>query len=335
MNAIGNSIDSLISQAAQENPFLGGLLGVLLDGGRIVCASPTAENILNMFPGLLYFESRSVSDGADLSALSERDLLILENLTVDQLWKMSHLCRAQLALLTPRATDPTLVDYQFPEPEFRSALMSLQTLWDKITPHRQELFLDGVRDQAGLFLDRDGVLVKDVEYLHDPSQVELGPAVVETLKLARSKGFRLFVVTNQSGLGRGMYTAQQYDQVTARMQELLAAESVYLDRVVKAPFYEKSPRAAGLVRKGLRKPRPGMIHSVVSEFRIDLSKSVMVGDCATDLMAGALAGIPNLYLLKSHRTNEEMKKWREWPLVSRIPHPERDVQISSLLEIFK
>jgi histidinol-phosphate phosphatase family protein len=329
-----SSVDQILAQASQENPILGALLGVLLDGGRIVSTGDVSENILNMFPGLFFFERRSVEDVHDLAQLTERDLVFIENLSVDQIWNLSKITGAQLVLVAEKSLDATLVDYQIHEKDVRSALMGMGAIWQKLQPFRQSFYLDGPRENAGLFLDRDGVVIKDIEYIHDPNLVELMPDLVSALKKARELNHRIFIITNQSGLGRGMFQWSQYEAVTMKIQELLAREGLFVDRIVKSPFYEKSVLASGLVRKSLRKPRPGMIHMLAKEFRIDLSKSILVGDCARDLMSGALAGIHKVHLLKSSRTQEELKLWKEWPLISRAQVDLKKVEISSLKEIF-
>jgi D-glycero-D-manno-heptose 1,7-bisphosphate phosphatase len=118
-------------------------------------------------------------------------------------------------------------------------------------------------------------------------------------------------------LGRGYYDWQAYDQVTRRLQELLAQEKSYVDQIVKAPYYEKSQFSYGLSRRNLRKPRPGMFHAVVEDLGIDLSSSILVGDSASDLMAADLAGVGKAFLFDSPRKDQELQKWRQWPLLSR------------------
>ncbi|MGZ5279648.1 MAG: D-glycero-alpha-D-manno-heptose-1,7-bisphosphate 7-phosphatase, partial [Pseudobdellovibrionaceae bacterium] len=194
---------------------------------------------------------------------------------------------------------------------------------------------DGPRENPALFLDRDGVVIEDIDYIREANQVKIRPDVREVIEKARQKNFRIVIVTNQSGIGRGMISWEQYDQVTLKMQSLLAKDGLFVDRIMRAPFYEQSILPEGLVRRSLRKPRPGMIHLAASELRIDLGQSILVGDTATDLMAGVLAGIPKVYLLKSHRTSEELKKWREWPLLSRSSVGLASIEISSLGEVFK
>lgn len=329
-----NSIDTLLSQAFAENPVQGAILGVLLDGGRIVSTGETSENLLNMIPDVVNFERRERNDLVFLKNLDFKDILFVENQSIDQLWELAHLTAAQVVLLSSRIFETELVDFIIQESDLRSALLSLGSKWSQMKAQADSFCLDGSRTEKALFLDRDGVVIEDTNYVKQVSDVKLKDGVVETLKIARQRGYRLIVITNQSGIGRGLITWEQYDSVTFRMQELLALEGVFLDRILKAPFFEKSTMASGLIRKSLRKPRPGMIHSVVNEFRIDLTQSILVGDSATDIMAGALAGILNLNLVRSEKFEVEFKKLEQWPLRNRLDSTKSWKAIDSLSQIF-
>jgi D-glycero-D-manno-heptose 1,7-bisphosphate phosphatase len=325
----------VLTQAFHENPILGALVAVSLDGGRVISTGEISEGLLNMVPESLFFERKSIDDTAFVRNLTPRDLVFVEKLSVDQLWNLAAQTSAQIALITDKNWGTGLSDYLLQEKDLHSALLGLSGLLRKLEPFRKDFAFDGPRENAALFLDRDGVVIDDVDYIRDPSQVKIRPDVKETLLMAREKNFRIVIVTNQSGIGRGMISWHQYEQVTLRMQTLLAQEGLFVDRIMRAPFYEQSILAEGLVRRSLRKPRPGMIHQAASELRIDLSKSILIGDCASDLMAGVLAGIPNVYLLRSHRTSDELAKWRQWPLLSRSSIGLNSVEISSLKEVFQ
>jgi len=185
-----------------------------------------------------------------------------------------------------------------------------------------------------VFLDRDGVVIEYVEYPKEADQVKLMPHISAFLKRAREKGYAVVIVTNQSGLGRGFYDWNSYDQVTARMQSLLAQEGVFVDLIQKAPYFAQSESASCHGRRGLRKPRPGMFHGAVEVLGIDLSKSLMIGDFATDMMAADLAGVGKGYLLTSNHLERELKKWREWPLLSRSRYGLNLPVIKSFAEVF-
>jgi D-glycero-D-manno-heptose 1,7-bisphosphate phosphatase len=133
------------------------------------------------------------------------------------------------------------------------------------------------------FLDRDGTIIEDECYLADPSKVRWVPGAVDALRKLRERGFLLVVVSNQSGIARGLITEEQHAQVAARVQAMLAREGVALD----AAYYCKHAPEAGCV---CRKPRPGMLEQAAREHSIDLTRSLMVGDKLSDVAAGHAAG---------------------------------------------
>jgi D-glycero-D-manno-heptose 1,7-bisphosphate phosphatase len=130
-----------------------------------------------------------------------------------------------------------------------------------------------------IFLDRDGTLMAEVGYCADPAQVCVFPDVPLALELLRFAGFRLILVTNQSGIGRGYFTEDQYRSVQAEFErQILPAR---LDAVYFCPDAASSP---------CRKPSPGMILQAAREHSIDLARSYMVGDKCSDIEAGRGAG---------------------------------------------
>lgn len=330
-----NIVDQVFSEANQENPALTAILGLLLDGGKIVITGSTVEDLFKSIPALSHFEKRSLSQISDFSDLTIRDCLFVENAAIDQLISIAKTTGAQVIHITQKKTDESLADYEITEQQLRSALISFEAKFEKIRPFKGQINIDGSRLNKALFLDRDGVLIHDTGYVREASDVQILPGVAEGLRLAREKGYRLIVVTNQSGIGRGLIHWSQYEKVTLQMQELLAKQGIFFDRIVKAPYYEKSPYASGLMRKSLRKPRTGMIHQVLAEFRIDVDHSVLIGDSATDLMTGALAGVKNLYLLESGKLTEQFDKWNQWPLVSRFSANTTVQKAKNFLDVVK
>jgi D-glycero-D-manno-heptose 1,7-bisphosphate phosphatase len=270
-----------------------------------------------MMPDIFFYEKIDFENPQDLSRLTSRDLLFVESEKVDELWKLNRTTACQLALVGDKQLDDSLVDYYVSEKDLRGAVLSFGAYWQQMTSLRTSFHALGPLRRPALFLDRDGVVLEYREYPKDVSEVRLNAGIAQLIVKAHQKGMVIVIVTNQSGLGRGYYDWQAYDQVTARMLELLAQEKCYVDQVLKAPFYEKSILSYGMSRKSLRKPRPGMIHSVVEELGIDLQKSILIGDTASDLMTADLAGVGQAWLLDSPRREQELQKWRQWPLLSR------------------
>lgn len=135
-----------------------------------------------------------------------------------------------------------------------------------------------------LFLDRDGTLILDKHYLADPAGVELIPGVAAALRQARALGFRLFLFTNQSGIGRGLHTLDDALRCNARMEELIGLPLPLFDDVCIAPESADAPIL-------YRKPSPRFILESVARHRLDCAQCWMVGDREADIQAGQNAGI--------------------------------------------
>ena len=140
--------------------------------------------------------------------------------------------------------------------------------------------------RPAVFIDRDGTLITEREYLADPDGIELIPGAVEAMKTLRDAGFALVVVTNQSGIARGLYTIDDYRAVAERLDGLLADRGVTVDATEFCPHH---PDHTGPC--GCRKPGTGMHRKAAEEHRLDLARSYFVGDKISDVLpASALGG---------------------------------------------
>jgi D-glycero-D-manno-heptose 1,7-bisphosphate phosphatase len=140
-----------------------------------------------------------------------------------------------------------------------------------------------------LFLDRDGTLIVDKVHLSDPAEVRLIPGAAEALRRARSLGYRLFLFTNQSGIGRGYHTLEDAVRVNCRMEELLALPRPVFDDVCIAPEAPDAPLV-------YRKPSPRFILESIAQFGLDPDQCWMVGDSASDVGAALAARIKPVIL---------------------------------------
>lgn len=153
-------------------------------------------------------------------------------------------------------------------------------------PHRIYLAETPRRSCPALFLDRDGTLIEDPGYLADPGDVRLIPGVAAALGRFRDAGCALVIVTNQSGIGRGLYSWQDYEAVAARVETLFAADGVVFDAVLACGHAPETEPPCDW-----RKPAPGMILEAVRLLDLDLSRSLLAGDKLADLEAAAAAGL--------------------------------------------
>jgi D-glycero-D-manno-heptose 1,7-bisphosphate phosphatase len=149
--------------------------------------------------------------------------------------------------------------------------------------------------RPAIFLDRDGTLVEEVPYLHDPDQVVLLPGV-GALAAAAAAGYALVVVTNQAGVARGRYDEAAVDAVHRRLSELLAGAGVHLDAVLHCPHHPQGtvPGYARACR--CRKPGPGMLEAAAERLDLDLPASFLVGNHPTDVGAAVAAGVTPLFV---------------------------------------
>lgn len=144
--------------------------------------------------------------------------------------------------------------------------------------------------KPAVFLDRDGTLNEEVDYLHKPEELALIPGAAAAVARLNARGIPVVVVTNQSGIGRGYYGMEDFERVMARMAELLAGQDARMDAVYVAPHHERGLGDFAHPDHPDRKPNPGMLHRAAAEHGLDLAASWMVGDKAIDLAAGRAAG---------------------------------------------
>ena len=143
-----------------------------------------------------------------------------------------------------------------------------------------------------LFLDRDGTLNVEKNYVYKVEDFEFTDGIIELIKAYQKDGFLIFVITNQAGIARGYYTEQDYQVLTEWMTGMLKSYGIKITKVYHCPHH---PEVTGKCE--CRKPSPGMILDAINEFNINPSKSVLIGDKKSDILAGENAGIgKNLFI---------------------------------------
>jgi len=138
------------------------------------------------------------------------------------------------------------------------------------------------------FLDRDGTVNAEIDYLHEPEKTVVLPGVAEAVKMIHAAGFMAIAVTNQAGVARGYYPEADIHAVHARIQQILLTQ-YGADALIDAWYF--CPHHKDFTGDcSCRKPKPGMLLQAAADFDIDMSKSFMLGDRMSDLNAGANAG---------------------------------------------
>lgn len=146
-------------------------------------------------------------------------------------------------------------------------------------------------NERAVFLDRDGTIIKEVGYLSHPDQVSLLPKVPEALNRLRRAGFKLVVVSNQSGVARGYFRVEDVRAANRRLAELLWAERAKLDAVYFCPHLEGC---------ACRKPFPGMVERAAEELGVNPALSYVVGDRVSDLELAANVGASSILVLTGY-----------------------------------
>jgi histidinol-phosphate phosphatase family protein len=164
-----------------------------------------------------------------------------------------------------------------------------------------------------VFLDKDGTLIEDVPYNVDPARIRLTPGAAEGLRALHAAGYRLFVISNQSGVARGYFPEAALAAVEARLRELLHEAGVPLAGFYYCPHHPEGVVADYAVACDCRKPAPGLIERAAREHGLDQARSWFVGDILDDVQAGRAAGCTTVLLDNGHET--------EWVLTpERQPH---------------
>lgn len=146
-----------------------------------------------------------------------------------------------------------------------------------------------------IFLDRDGTLMPDVDYCGDPADVQVYPEAAAALRRLKDKGFKLVIITNQSGIGRGYFSEERYREVEKEFLRQLG------DGLIDASYHCPELPAAASIR---RKPGPGMVFEAQRDHRLDLRRSFFIGDKASDIGCGANAGVRTILVQTGYGAGE-------------------------------
>ncbi|MBN1974283.1 MAG: D-glycero-beta-D-manno-heptose 1,7-bisphosphate 7-phosphatase [Sedimentisphaerales bacterium] len=156
-----------------------------------------------------------------------------------------------------------------------------------------------------IFLDRDDTLVEDPGYISDPDQVKLIDGVPESLIQLKSLGYKLIVVSNQSGIARGIITEKKLEQIHDRLKQLLAEKNAYLDKIYYCPYHPDGIVPKYRKESNCRKPNPGMLLRAYAEMKIDLEQSWCIGNSSRDIEAGVKAGCKTILIDVPYRAKSK------------------------------
>jgi len=137
-----------------------------------------------------------------------------------------------------------------------------------------------------LFLDRDDTIIKNIPYMSRVEDIQYLPDVFDRLKKIQDKGYKIFIVTNQSGMSRGLITYAQLEAIHKKISDDFTKKGLFIYKYYISPYIHKHPR---------RKPGPELLLEAERDFNIDLKKSIMIGDGDRDVDAGYNAGLTTCF----------------------------------------
>jgi len=279
----------------------------MLQGDMAVLAWTEMLLELKHFSGKIYTQIPNFPD-----RMNHHDLIIIDSPTSELLLRLASNSPSQVAIVSSNAMPEELrpfYDWHF-DKFYSFDLLSKDHYADKNMDSVGQKRSSKMR--PALFLDRDGVINIDHGYVSDPNKVELIPGVGELISNLHHHGHSTVVVTNQSGIGRGYYQESDFNKVMKKIEELLVPYSAKIDHIEFASYHPMGSSPELRWGRQLRKPRPGMIQKARVELNLDLENSILVGDRASDLIAGILAGVGHIYLFASEQSREVLIEVQHW-----------------------
>jgi len=135
-----------------------------------------------------------------------------------------------------------------------------------------------------VFIDRDGTINKNTGYIDSPDRFEIYPGVAEGIKKLKDNGFKIIIITNQSGIARGFFTVENLDEIHKKMNDILAKKDVKVDAIYFCPHHPDE-------KCDCRKPNTALFEKAIKEHNIDTYSSYMIGDRMLDVEAGSKIGV--------------------------------------------
>jgi D-glycero-D-manno-heptose 1,7-bisphosphate phosphatase len=162
-----------------------------------------------------------------------------------------------------------------------------------------------------IFIDRDGTINEDIGYVSAPNDLVVYPWAAEAIRLVNQSGMKAIVITNQSGIARGLYTEETLDRIHDRLRHEVARNDARIDAIYYCPHHPAIGNARYKQRCACRKPQPGMLHQAAQEHDIDISLSYVIGDKSSDMNAATNAGAKGVLVLTGYgrETIDDRQRW--------------------------
>jgi D-glycero-D-manno-heptose 1,7-bisphosphate phosphatase len=157
---------------------------------------------------------------------------------------------------------------------------------------------------VGIFLDRDGTIIEEVNYLSSPDDIRIIHDSSKAIKEANALGCKVFIASNQSGVARGLFTEQQLNDVHKTLLRKLAEDNAHIDAIYYCPHHPTDGIPSFRINCDCRKPKTGMLTRAAEEHSIDLKRSFVIGDKMTDIQTGNNAGATSILVLTGYGKQE-------------------------------
>lgn len=163
------------------------------------------------------------------------------------------------------------------------------------------------RSKAAVFLDRDGTVIEEVGYLDNIEQLKIIPGAARAIYLLNKADIPVIMITNQSGIARGYFSASLVEQIHHRLQKLLAMESAHLDAIYYCPHHPTAGRPPYRCACTCRKPEPGMVEQAISDLQLGKRRLFVVGDKLVDLELARRTGAEGILVLTGYGGKESKR----------------------------
>lgn len=170
-----------------------------------------------------------------------------------------------------------------------------------------EILQSGINKYPALFIDRDGTVIVDKDYLSDPAKIEFETRAMEALRLARENGFKIIIVSNQSGVARGFFSLESVEKMNARLLEMLSTEGIEIDGLYYCPHHPEGTVSEFAYECRCRKPSAGLPEEAARALGVDLRRSAVIGDTFKDINLGRVLGVDSFLVRTGYGCQTERK----------------------------
>ncbi|MCP3661087.1 MAG: D-glycero-beta-D-manno-heptose 1,7-bisphosphate 7-phosphatase [Gammaproteobacteria bacterium] len=164
---------------------------------------------------------------------------------------------------------------------------------------------EGMKRIKAIILDRDGIINIDKGYVHNIEDFEFVEYIFEVLQQFQKLGYRLFIVTNQSGIAKGYYTEADFIKLNNHMIGEFKNNAIKIEKIVYCPHHPAGIREEYSIQCNCRKPESGMIEEILMEYEIDIDNSYMIGDSERDIIAGNNVGLKSVLISRKDNTKSK------------------------------